>query len=221
MRLASPVVVGSVAIVLSGCGSGGTKTITQVSGGPGGSVVVAVTSPASGTVIAGDSVIVTGTVEPKDAEVQIQGKRAAVGNGTFTGTVNLPGGKTTINVVGSSPEETPGTTTVSVTRQGSTRSAGSKGSGGSGSREATPGIAEQKAPSGGGSGQTSCGGGLAVGPDTTCVFAQAVRSAYQRSGGDSTVEAYSVVTRKYYEMTCVRESVVKCTGGIGASVYFP
>jgi len=219
MRLASVGVVGAVAIVLSGCGSGGTKTITEVSGQPGGSVVVAVTSPASGTVIAADSVIVTGTVQPKDAEVQIQGKRAAVGNGTFTGTVNLPGGKTTINVVGSSPEETPGTTSVLVTRQGSSRSGGSKTGGGPGSREATPGIPEQKAPSGGG--QTSCGGELTVGPDTTCVFAQAVRSAYQRSGGASTVEAYSVVTRKYYEMTCVRESVVKCTGGVGASVFFP
>jgi hypothetical protein len=218
MRLAS-VGVAAAAIALSGCGSGGTKTITQVSSQAGGAVVVAVTSPASGTVIAENSVVVTGTVQPKDAEVQIQGKRAAVGNGTFTGTVNLPGGKTTINVVGSSPEETPGTTSVSVTRQGSTNSGGSKGSGGSGSGGSTPGVAEEK-PSGGG-GQSSCGGGLAVGPDTTCVFAEAVRSAYEQSGGSSTIEAYSAVTKKSYEMTCVRESVVKCTGGVGASVYFP
>lgn len=60
-----------------------------------------------------------------------------------------------------------------------------------------------------------------MGPDTTCEFAESVQSAYRSSGGSGTVEAYSAVTNKSYEMTCVTTTAtVKCTGGVGASVYF-
>jgi hypothetical protein len=53
-----------------------------------------------------------------------------------------------------------------------------------------------------------------VGPDTTCEFAESVQSAYRSSGGSGTVEAYSAVTNKSYEMTCVTTTAtVKCTRG--------
>ncbi len=166
-------------------------------------------TPTSGSVIAGTSVVVRGTVSPASATVQIQGQPAAVGNGVFTGTATLHGGKTTIDVIGSAPGATPGSTSVVVVQQSSGSS--SKPSKKSPS-EATPGVAHE----------TSCGGGVSVGPDTTCVFAEDVESAYRRSGGESTVEAYSPVTEKFYEMTCVTSaSLVTCTGGIGATVYFP
>ncbi len=65
---------------------------------------------------------------------------------------------------------------------------------------------------------TACGGGLAVGPNTTCPFAANVRAAYL-SHGSGTVVAYSPVTHRRYAMTCVDRSPVVCTGGDDASVY--
>jgi len=197
--------------LLAGCGSSTTSTSTITSG----VVSVVVTSPTSGSVIAGTSVVVRGTVSPTNATVQIQGQPAAVGNGVFTGTATLHAGKTTVDVIGSAPGATPGSTSVVIVQQ----SSGSGGSGGSKSSKATPAIAGATGSSE--SGQTSCGGGLAVGPNTTCVFAEAVRSAYRDSGASETVMAYSPVTNKDYEMTCVTHGLqVACTGGIGASVYF-
>jgi hypothetical protein len=120
---------------------------------------------------------------------------------------------------------TPGSTSLTITQQSGGSSGGSSHHGSSSGGSATPGVAAERGGSAGGStessaGQSSCGGGLSVGPDTTCEFAEAVQSAYQSSGGSSTVEAYSAVTKKDYEMTCVTGARVTCTGGIGASVYF-
>jgi len=219
-------VVSFIAIVttLSACGGGTTTTTTST----GGEVSVIVTSPTSGSVIAGNSVTVRGTVSPPTATVQVQGKPAAVGDGVFTAAGELHGGKTTIDVIGSAPGQVPGSTSVVVVQQSSGGSGGSPHTASSPSStngSATPGIAGERAPStGGGSqsagGQSSCGGDLSVGPDTTCEFAEDVQSAYRSSGGSSTVEAFSPVTNKTYEMTCVTGAQVKCTGGIGATVYF-
>lgn len=217
MRLAVTVGVVSLALVVSACGSTSTTTNTVGSG----VVTVAVTSPTSGTVIAGSSVTIRGTVTPTDASVLVQGKPAAVGNGVFTAEATLHGGKTTIDVIGSAPAATPGSTSVSVTQQSSGGSGGSSHKSSPGGGSSGGGVAHEVAPSaGGGGGETSCGGDLSVGPATTCEFAEAVQSAYRSSGGASTVEAYSPVTNKTYEMTCVTGVRVKCTGGIGASVYF-
>ena len=84
----------------------------------------------------------------------------------------------------------------------------------------TPGTAY--APPSGGGGQTPCGGGLSVGPNTTCAFAENVRSAYGASG-PGTVAVFSPVTNQTYSMTCNNQakSGVVCTGGNNASVYFP
>ncbi|MGI8512752.1 MAG: hypothetical protein ACR2NH_09015 [Solirubrobacteraceae bacterium] len=72
----------------------------------------------------------------------------------------------------------------------------------------------------GGGGSTSCGGGLSVGPNTTCVFARSVREAYGGSG-PGVVKAYSPATDRTYSMSCTGGSPHVCTGGNDASVYFP
>jgi hypothetical protein len=131
---------------------------------------------------------------------------------SFTGTATLHGGKTTIDVIGSAPGATPGSTSIVIARQ----TTGGSGTTRPASGTATPAIAN----AGGYSGETACGGGLAVGPDTTCAFAENVRSAYA-SNGPGTVMAYSPVTNTTYAMTCSTGSSVVCTGGNNASVYFP
>jgi Glucodextranase, domain B len=207
----------ALAVAMIGCGSTTTTTTTTSPGGSG-TVTVAVTSPTSGTVIAADSVTVRGTVDPPGATVQVQGKPAAVGNGVFTGTANLHGGTTTIDVIGSASGEAPGSTSTSVTKQSSGSSGGAKArpkSSGGSSSSATPGIAH--ATPGSAAGRTACGGGLSVGPDTSCAFAENLRAEYRGSG---TYEPYSPVTGKSYTMTCEGSPVV-CTGGNNAAVYFP
>jgi hypothetical protein len=212
-------VVAALGLAVAGCGSTTSTTTSTVGAG---AVSVVVVAPTSGSVIAASNVTVRGTVDPANATVQIQGQPAAVGNGVFTGTAALHPGKTTIDVIGSAPGMTPGSTSLTITQQSGGGSGESSHHGSSGSGGATPAVAVERGGSSeaSGSSETSCGGGLSVGPDTTCEFAEAVQSAYQSSGGSSTVEAYSPVTKKDYEMTCVTGDRVTCTGGIGASVYF-
>lgn len=69
------------------------------------------------------------------------------------------------------------------------------------------------------SGRSSCGGGVTVGPNTSCPFAQSVRSAYP--GSDTPFEVHSSVTGQTYTMRCTTGSPHVCTGGNNASVYFP
>ena len=69
-------------------------------------------------------------------------------------------------------------------------------------------------------GTKSCGAGLAVGPATTCPFAENVEKAYDQSaGGNTTVTAYSPVTGITYSMHCTAGPTHVCTGGKNASVY--
>lgn len=75
----------------------------------------------------------------------------------------------------------------------------------------------QKAPPS--SGTSSCGDGLSVGPNTSCAFAENVRSAYP--GSSYSFQAYSPTTGKLYTMSCTTSSPHVCTGGNNASVYFP
>ncbi|HEX8648020.1 MAG TPA: hypothetical protein VF715_14090 [Thermoleophilaceae bacterium] len=71
--------------------------------------------------------------------------------------------------------------------------------------------------------RTSCGGGLEVGPNTSCAFARNVRDEYNSSGGSGsmTITAHSPATGKVYTMSCTGGSPHVCTGGNNASVYFP
>lgn len=78
-------------------------------------------------------------------------------------------------------------------------------------------------PAGTTGGGTSCGGGLSVGPNTTCGFAQNVESDYfaEVGSGSGTVVSYSPVTGNLYSMYCTAGEPHECTGGNNASVYFP
>jgi len=205
-------VTGALALAAGGCG--GTSTTVRTTVANGGVVSVVVTAPTSGSVINADSVTVRGTVTPANAAVMVQGRAAAVGNGIFSGSANLHAGKTTIDVIGSAQGAAPGSTSITITRQSSGSPQPSAGGG-----AATPGVAF--AQPGSTAGQTSCGGGLSVGPNTTCAFANRVEAAY-RSNGPGTVTVYSPVTNQTYDMTCNSQSSgVVCTGGNNASVYFP
>jgi hypothetical protein len=197
------------ALGLAACG--GTTTTTTTTGGE---VSVVVTSPTSGSVIAGNSVTVRGTVSPPAATVQVQGHPAAVGNGVFTAAAELHGGRTTIDVIGSAQGDVPGSTSVVVVQQGSGGGKGSKTS----KSGATPNVAHESP--GQSNNQTPCGNQLTVGKDTTCSFAENVRSQYEQEG-PGTYEIYSPVTEKTYSMTCSSGTPVVCTGGNNASVYFP
>lgn len=85
---------------------------------------------------------------------------------------------------------------------------GSGGSGGSGSQQ-------------GGGGPHGCGSGVtANNAGTTCSFALNVAEQYRASGGASTIEVYSPVTKQTYTMSCVGASATTCTGGNNASVTF-
>lgn len=214
MRLATAGAFIGLVLVAIGCGSTTTTTTNTVASASG-SVVVAVTSPTDGTVIAADSVTVRGTVSPPNAIVQVQGKPAAVGNGVFTGTASLHGGKTRIDVIGSAPGQDPGSSSVSVTRQATSKPHSHKAPTTS---APAPTPAPSQPPSGG---RSSCGGALSVGPNTSCAFAANVRATYQRVGG-GTIEVFSPTTGKYYVMSCANTgSEVTCTGANNASVYFP
>lgn len=198
------------ALGLTACGSTTTTTTTT-----GGEVSVIVTSPTSGSVIAGNSVTVRGTVSPPAATVQVQGKPAAVGNGVFTAAAELHGGRTTIDVIGSAQGDVPGSTSVVVVQQGSN---GSSGGSSTSKSSSTPNVAHESP--GQSNNQTPCGNQLTVGPDTTCSFAENVRSKYEQEG-PGTYEIYSPVTEKTYSMTCSSGTPVVCTGGNNAAVYFP
>jgi hypothetical protein len=123
MRLFALGIMAVLATAIAGCGSTITTSAANSS-----AVTVVVTSPTNGTVIAGSNITVRGTVVPTNAVVQIQGQPAAVGNGVFTGTAKLQSGKTTIDVIGSAPGKTPGSTSVTVTQQGNSQHSSSGGS---------------------------------------------------------------------------------------------
>jgi len=216
-------VIMALGACLAGCG-GSSTTTTSTSTAAAAAVVVQVTSPTSGTVINANNVTVRGTVVPATATVTVDGQPAAVGNGVFTASAHLVVGKSTIDVIGSEPGKSPGSTTIVITRPGSSSSGGSssgkaKGtSSSSGSGGATPGVAHAP-PSSAVPGTTPCGGGLLVGPNTSCAFAQNVQAAYQ---GPGTYNVFSPVTNQSYVMTCgLSEGPIVCTGGNNASVYFP
>ncbi len=71
-------------------------------------------------------------------------------------------------------------------------------------------------------GSSACPGtsGLWVNSATSCPFAKNTRSAYAESGGSDQPQVYSPVTGVTYNMTCGGSSLVTCTGGDNAAVYF-
>jgi hypothetical protein len=66
---------------------------------------------------------------------------------------------------------------------------------------------------------SDCGGGLLVGPNTSCAFGSNVQEAYYRFGA-GWIRVFSPVTGRTYNMYCTSGSPVVCTGGNNAAVYF-
>ena len=67
---------------------------------------------------------------------------------------------------------------------------------------------------------SGCRGGLVVGPNTSCAFAENVEAEYYRSGA-GWISVHSPVTDRTYNMYCTSTSPHVCTGGNNAAVYFP
>lgn len=117
LRAASIVATVACASVVAGCGSGGTNPTATSSASTNGSVSITVTSPASGSVVAAESVTVRGTVTPVTAKVEVNGHAAAAGSGAFAGVASLHPGQNTLNIIASAPGQAPGTTTLILIRQ--------------------------------------------------------------------------------------------------------
>lgn len=183
-----------LALALSGCGSKAAS--------------IQVAAPADGSTTRGDRITVRGTVSPSNATVQVLGQPAQVGNGVFTATVPLHGGKNSIDVVAGGSNITPTTVTVNVTRHTTSRSKVTTQNGGTVNNNGTT------------NSRATCGDGITVGPNTTCEFARNVVATYRDSPA-STLEVYSPVTDRTYTMSCTSGSPHACTGGNNASVYFP
>jgi hypothetical protein len=191
-----------VVLGTAGCGGSDDSANTATTNS---NVDVQITAPADGSSLRADRVTVRGTVTPPDATVQILGQAAQVGNGVFTGSVALHRGANTIDVVASAPGAAPASKTLTVTR------------GGPRPARRTP-IRTRRAPPL--ASAEDCGGGLTAGAKTSCPFAENVRAAYEQSGA-GVLDVYSPTTGQTYRMYCTSGSPHVCTGGRGASVYFP
>ena len=55
---------------------------------------------------------------------------------------------------------------------------------------------------------------------TSCPFAENTQSAYAEADGSNEISVYSPVTGKTYSMACKGTSLITCTGGNNAAVYF-
>ncbi len=189
-----------VSFMLTACG--GSKSAADNA-----SVELQVIAPADGSTVRADRVAVRGTVSPEDATVQIQGRSVQVGNGVFAGSVPLHRGANTVDVVASAAGSAPATATITVNRPGPRPA-----------RPKAKRIRAKGAPPL--SGATNCGNGLTAGAHTSCPFAENVRAAYE-SSGSGILDVYSPTTGQTYRMYCTSGSPHVCTGGNGASVYFP
>ncbi len=152
---------------------------------------------------------VAGTVAPSDATVDVGGSPATVSSdGRFAASASVESGTTTIEVIARAPERSPAAAAVFITGAGGSdgSSGGSSGSGGSAGGIPTD--------------TTSCGGGLAVGPSTSCAFARNVHAEYMGKGA-GTYMIFSPVMKRKYTMTCTATTVVvTCQAATGAYVYF-
>jgi hypothetical protein len=100
-------------IVIAGCGGSSrsktaSPTVKRLS--------VHVLSPDDGVRTRADRVTVRGTVAPDDADVQVVGRDAQVGDGVFTVSVPLHAGANTLDVVASRNGSAPVSTSITVTR---------------------------------------------------------------------------------------------------------
>lgn len=200
-------VVAALVVPLVTTACGGSSRDSAKTDPASSSVTVQVIAPLDGSSMRVDRVTVRGTVAPPDATVHILGEPAQVGNGVFTGSVALHRGSNTIDVVASAGGSAPVAKTITVTRPGPRPRP----------RKSEPIRASGAPPL---SGRTNCGDGLTAGARTSCAFADNVRATFEQSGS-GVLEVYSPTTGQTYRMYCTAGSPHVCTGGNGASVYFP
>lgn len=131
----------------------------------------------------------------------------ALAAGLLAAVLSSCGGGGTTTVIKKTTAPTPSTNTVTTTSTATT--------------SATTSISTPTPTST--AGTSSCGGGISVGPNTSCPFAVNVKQAYDQSGGGNVlIHAFSPTTGKTYEMACgTTGGTIVCTGGNGASVFFP
>jgi hypothetical protein len=99
-----------VALALAGCGD---RTAQK----PSPPVRLQVASPVDLGVVATGTVEVRGSVSPRDAQVQVQGRRARVSGGTFTASVPLEQGPNVIDVAATARHRAVALTAFRVTRE--------------------------------------------------------------------------------------------------------
>jgi Glucodextranase, domain B/PASTA domain len=103
----------AAAVVASGCG-GDAETRAARAQAP---VALEVSAPADSAVVRGDSVDVSGSVEPAGAAVRVLGRPASVSGGTFTANVPLEPGANVIDVTATARGRAPALTAFRVTRE--------------------------------------------------------------------------------------------------------
>lgn len=189
-----------VTLALSGCGSSST------------SVHVQVLAPADGSSTSAERVTVRGTVTPDNATVQVAGQSAQVGSGVFTTSVPLQPGANQLDVVASAQGSAPVTTTIAVTRGGSSSTPAAASQRPQSTPSSSPASNSSPAASSSPEG-TDCGGELHAGQGTSCAFAENVRNAYNEAPG-AYFQVYSPTTNQTYSMDCTPVGAgVKCSGG--------
>jgi hypothetical protein len=104
--------IGALAVALAGCG-GADRTAQK----PPPPVRLQVTSPVDLGVVAAGTVEVRGSVSPRTAQVQVQGRRARVSGGTFTASVPLEQGPNVIDVAASARNRSAALTAFRITRE--------------------------------------------------------------------------------------------------------
>jgi hypothetical protein len=110
-RLA-PLIGAILVVAVSGCG-GGERTAQK----PPRPVRLQVSSPVDTALVAGGTVEVRGSVSPRTAQVQVEGRRAQVSGGTFSVSVPLEQGPNVIDVAASARNRAAALTAFRVTRE--------------------------------------------------------------------------------------------------------
>jgi hypothetical protein len=99
----------------------GAAALTAACGGDSGPapppVRLAVTAPRDLEVVHEDHVEIEGTVRPGSATVTVEGRRAAVSEGTFRATVSLAAGTNVVDVLASAGRARPATAAIRVRRE--------------------------------------------------------------------------------------------------------
>jgi hypothetical protein len=197
-----PVLV-MLSFVAPGLGCASDEPASTTAAAP--KIEIQINAPENGITTRAARITIRGTVAPPDAQVQILGRSAQVGNGVFVGSVALHRGENTIDVVASAAGAAPATHVITVHRRAQRQRA---------PRAAVPAsdappLAEAR----------SCEVGLTAGANTSCAFAENVRAAFQQSGS-GVLDVYSPTIGRIYRMYCTAGPPYVCTGGNGASVYF-